>query len=172
MVSLTLSRIPSNDWLINSDRMSTLRGLFFCQEVRELCSLFFIFKYFVFVIRVLVVVFFFVYLFIYYLSIFQKKNFALGSIEYKQLLKASIRQIDRTQTGTTSLEQSGPGSNCNKEVLPKSVGSEPYHQIQFSVILWAPFFDRCYHFAEDTISLFWVLPRGRSSRQLSDFYSR
>ena len=52
------------------------------------------------------------------------------SIKYEWFIKW---YINRTQTGTTTPDQCGLGSNGNKEVLHTSE-LEPNHQIQFSII--------------------------------------
>ena len=45
--------------------------------------------------------------------------------------------MDGTLTGTTTLSQSGPGSNGNEGVvhIPQTPRLKPHHQIQFNVIL-------------------------------------
>ena len=42
-------------------------------------------------------------------------------------------------TGTTILDQSGPGSTGNKGVLPKSPELEPYNEMQFIAVREASF---------------------------------
>ena len=57
--------------------------------------------------------------------------------KYRKWLKSSIWPIGKTVTGSTTLGQSWPRSNGNKEVLtyPKAPWLEPHHhQIQLSVI--------------------------------------
>ena len=61
--------------------------------------------------------------------------FAHGPTEYELFLNRSIRPIDRSITDTTNLDQSGTGSNENERVHSRSLKLEPYHQMQFSVML-------------------------------------
>ena len=44
--------------------------------------------------------------------------------------------IDKSLTGTNSLDQSGLGSNNNERVLPRSPELEPHHQMQFEKVFY------------------------------------
>ena len=48
--------------------------------------------------------------------------------------------IDETLTSTTTLNQSGPGSNGNERVVHTPTDLEPHHQILFSVQSKTPLF--------------------------------
>ena len=52
------------------------------------------------------------------------------------IFKHSYFTIDGTLTSTTTLGQSGPGSNSNEEysTFHKAAGLEPHYQMQFRVI--------------------------------------
>ena len=61
----------------------------------------------------------------------------LKRLTYSKSLNCSISPIDGTLTGTSTPDQSGPGSNGDQGcfTFPKIKGLEPDHQIHLSVII-------------------------------------
>ena len=51
------------------------------------------------------------------LLVYTSNSIPINSFKSSKWLNSSIYPIHRTQTGTTILGQSGPGSNCNERVL-------------------------------------------------------
>ena len=49
-------------------------------------------------------------------------------------LNNSIRSTDGTLTATNTPDQSGPGGNTNKGVIPVPQSSRNHHRIEFSVL--------------------------------------
>ena len=106
-VLMQLFYLLSQIWDVNAFR------IILCQEGRELCSLHIQYLQF---------------LYSYFLSFL----FAHGPIWYKQFLNRSIWPINRTQTGTTTLDHSEPGSNDNEGILhiPQISRTEVYCHTQ------------------------------------------